>query len=215
MSVKGTHSRKTAVMEKSEASQDTDASESKLPNTEADLTGRNSRISPMAGSVQSSEGNTPLTPRIDFSKPGEVGDIPPAVSEQEEYVCIPHVFSFAIPASAIPPSVDPSGKNTSAPPVTQTAQSIPVYLHPVSENQRKDVTKILIAALGLSGARAEELVFKAPSTVCLFRKRKDALAMLRKLSDSGAPVSLVHSEYDTGKPSAERTTFFGWLNGTG
>ena len=125
---------------------------------------------------------------------------------------VPFSFRFTVPASPLPPLI--SGSGTSGPPdVISDATVVPIYLHPVAENQMDMVCGVLSENLGIETVRCRQLVEKAPVAVWACRERLNALVTLRGLSEKGVPVSLIPGRKDTAGTAPERS-FFGWMNGS-
>ncbi|HPF32138.1 MAG TPA: hypothetical protein PLM22_04285 [Candidatus Sabulitectum sp.] len=124
---------------------------------------------------------------------------------------VPHPFRFTVPARPIP-RVIPLPDDFSPPAVSEGCAVVPVFLHPVSGRERERVASVLAGALDITGARARELVGKAPVAVWACTDRLNALVALRGLSEKGVPVSLIPS----GEPCEYTTvpdSFAGWVNG--
>lgn len=124
----------------------------------------------------------------------------------------PYRIKFTIPALPVPALLSSDGASSSPPNSSPMGRVVPLYLHPVSFEQRDRVSRAISETLGLSTNRCRELVERAPVAIWACRERLNALVTLRVLSEKGVPVSLIPAVAGSNNSDSKRS-FFGWMNG--
>ena len=159
--------------------------------------------------------NVKPPPEFSFTPPEkEAVSAPPLPDQDDEFgdfPSAPYPFKFTIPARPIPSPVH-SSADEGPPGVTEEARVVPIYLHPVAQEQKERVCRVLTESLGITSERGMQLVDQAPVAVWACGERLNALVALRGLSEKGVPVALFPGSSEKHEEPHDRS-FFGWMNG--